>query len=91
MSETIRRKSTAGKDPISEINGSFSWTLVAAIPWSVFYKHNTGIAEGKLFRANFYKCGDKLKIPHYLTWNPVPTEKPDFHRPEYFGAIRLGG
>lgn len=88
---TIRRKSTAGTDPISEINDSYSWTLVAAIPWSVFYKHRISIAEGKLFRANFYKCGDKLKTPHYLTWNQVPTEKPDYHRPEYFGSIRLGG
>jgi len=35
-------------------------------------------------RCNFYKCGDKLKRPHWGSWSPVLTERPDFHRPEYF-------
>ncbi|MBT5542155.1 MAG: hypothetical protein HOK34_04920, partial [Gammaproteobacteria bacterium] len=25
--------------------------------------------------------------PHYLTWNPVETSNPDFHRPEFFGKL----
>ncbi|MCK7536290.1 MAG: carbohydrate-binding family 9-like protein [Marinilabiliales bacterium] len=44
---------------------------------------------GKSFRANFYKCGDKLSNPHFVTWNPVGTEKPDYHRPEYFGISEI--
>ena len=44
---------------------------------------------GKL-HANVYKCGDKTFHPHYLAWNPVETEKPDFHRPEYFGEMVFG-
>ena len=42
--------------------------------------------EGVL-RANVYKCGDDTPHPHYLAWNPVLTETPDFHRPEYFGKM----
>jgi hypothetical protein len=38
-------------------------------------------------RANFYKCGDGTSVPHYLSWNQVITETPDFHRPEFFGEI----
>lgn len=41
------------------------------------------------FRANFYSCGDKTPAPHYASWNPVETETPDFHRPEYFGLIKI--
>ena len=45
--------------------------------------------KGKTFRANFYKCGDMLSVPHYVTWNPVGTPKPDYHRPEYFGELKF--
>ena len=85
----IRRLASAGKSPISESKGDFSWTLTLAIPFSTLFNHKTDIREGSRFRANFYKCGDKLTMPHYLTWNPVGTEKPDFHRPEFFGSLEF--
>ena len=44
----------------------------------------------KSIKANFYKCGDKTAHPHYLSWSPVETPKPDFHRPEFFGELLLG-
>ena len=40
-------------------------------------------------RANFYKCGDKLQTPHFLSWNPIELEKPNFHCPEFFGALHF--
>jgi hypothetical protein len=43
--------------------------------------------SGVQAQANFYKCGDKLKQPHYLSWKPVLTSNPDFHQPKYFGEI----
>lgn len=43
--------------------------------------------SGYTFKGNFYKCGDETDIPHFGMWNPVGTEKPDFHRPEYFGDL----
>lgn len=43
--------------------------------------------SGYTFKGNFYKCGDDTDIPHFGMWNPVGTEKPDFHRPEYFGEL----
>jgi len=30
-----------------------------------------------------------LSNPHYVTWNPVGTEQPDYHRPEYFGELKF--
>ena len=34
--------------------------------------------DGMSIRANFYKCGDELQKPHFLSWNPIKIEKPDF-------------
>ncbi len=47
------------------------------------------IGVGYEFLGNAYKCGDKCDIPHYGTWNPIGTERPDFHRPEYFGKFKI--
>ena len=40
-------------------------------------------------RANFYKCGDLTPHPHFLSWSPIGTPNPDFHRPEFFGELLL--
>jgi len=85
----IRRQTSAGKTPVIEKKGAFSWTITIAIPTEVFFRHKIRGLKGKTFRANFYKCGDKLSVPHFVTWNPVGTEKPDYHRPEYFGIIKF--
>ena len=83
----IRRLTSAGKEPVAERQGKFSWTITIAIPFEVFLFHEIKSLKGKTFRVNFYKCGDKLKVPHYITWNPVQTEKPDFHQPSFFGQL----
>ena len=38
---------------------------------------------GRTMRMNLYKCGDGLAEPHYLTWQPISTPAPDYHRPEF--------
>ena len=43
--------------------------------------------EGRIIKANFYKCGDETAKPHFGMWNPVDTPAPDFHRPEFFGEL----
>ena len=85
----IRRLSSAGVEPVKEIEGRFSWTLTIAIPFDVFFKHSVKNLKGKTFNANFYKCGDKQNVPHYVTWNKVETEKPDFHQSKYFGILKF--
>ena len=85
----IRRKTSVGEISVSERSGEFSWTITLAIPLNVFFHHEITELEGRVFRANFYKCGDKLSVPHYLTWNPVATDTPDYHRPEFFGLLKF--
>lgn len=87
--ERIRHLASMGDEPFSEIRGDNKWTLTVAIPFDVFFRHNIKNPEGRSFSANFYKCGDKLSTPHYVTWSPVGTEKPDYHRPEYFSIIKF--
>lgn len=85
----IRRLSSAGTEPVKERKGEFTWTLTVAIPFEVFFHHRVGSLTGKSLRSNFYKCGDMLSVPHYVTWNPVGTENPDYHRPEFFGEVKF--
>jgi len=42
--------------------------------------------SGTVWRANFYRCGGKTDT-QYACWNPIGCEKPDFHRPEFFGDL----
>ena len=68
---------------------SFHWQMQAIIPLSVFMYHAVFNLEGKKGKANFYKCGDKLAQPHFLAWNNIETDEPDFHQPAFFGDIEF--
>ena len=60
------------------------WSLTVAIPLDLI-----GQKAGSEFTANFYKCGDKTKVPHYLSWSAIATATPDFHQPNYFAPVEL--
>ncbi len=47
------------------------------------------LSPGIGLRGNFYKCGDETGKIHYLAWNPVLSDTPDFHRPQDFGWLDL--
>lgn len=64
-----------------------SWQLTLIIPIEVFCQHQLVSLQGMRGKANFYKCGDDLPQPHYLAWNNIVAEKPDFHLPEFFGNV----
>lgn len=61
-----------------------NWSLTVAIPLKLI-----GLSAGSEFMANFYKCGDKTKVPHFLSWSAIDTPAPDFHRPEFFAPVEL--
>lgn len=72
--------SNAGEDQIH-------WELTVAIPLEVFAKHNLASLKGKEGRANFYKCGDALPEPHFVAWSNIEVPEPNFHLPQFFGAL----
>lgn len=83
----IRRTGSAGTEPIAGKAGLFEWDLTVAISTGIFSGPPVKDLAGSSFRVNFYKCGDRLMLPHYLTWNPVGTPVPDFHQPAFFGLM----
>lgn len=67
----------------------FHWNLSVEIPISVFLFSNLKSFKGEKATANFYKCGDALSHPHYLSWSPIKANHPDFHLKNFFGAIEF--
>ena len=84
---TVKRYATCGNNPFQELEGIFNWGLAIAIPFELI-----GVDVSKRpieMKGNLYKCASATSMPHYLSWVPIKTDKPDFHRPEYFGKIIL--
>lgn len=84
---TIKRAPSIGKRAFNEMQGLFEWELTVEIPFKLI-----GIDPQNLptkLQANFHKCANKTDSPHFISWNPIKTEEPDFHRPEFFGEIIL--
>lgn len=84
---SIRRSCSLGDEAFGVKEGPLDWEVSLDIPVSAFEKHNIKTLSGLSARGNFYKCGDKLPVRHYVSHFPIGTEKPDFHRPEFFGEI----
>lgn len=84
----VLRFSTLEHKAVEENDKVFCWNVAMLIPFDLM-----GIDPDclpKSIRANLYKCGDKTGHPHFLSWAPIDTPSPDFHRPEFFGEIVLG-
>ncbi|MDE6084984.1 MAG: hypothetical protein K2G40_01090 [Muribaculaceae bacterium] len=84
--DKIKRKSTLDKDSIP-VNGPVEWEVSLIIPVEIFAASGGDSFDGIEARGNFYKCGDLLPTPHFLSWNPIEIPAPNFHRPDYFGKI----
>lgn len=85
--EKIEIESSLGNQPFDEKSGNFSWEMMIRIPVECFAFDKISSFEKLKATANFYKCGDETSEPHFVTWNPIGTENPDYHCPEYFGDI----
>lgn len=87
--EKIKANSTLGSEPFDNKTGDFEWEMMLRIPVEVFDFDTINNLKGMQATGNFYKCGDMTDEPHFVTWNPVKTEKPDYHRPEFFGNLQF--
>jgi hypothetical protein len=85
--EKIEIQSSLGNKPFDTQSGNFEWEMMICIPIESFTFSNIENLSNVKASANFYKCGDEMPIPHYVSWNPVKTENPDFHCLEYFGKV----
>lgn len=87
--DKVLRWASLGCHPFEEKVGECTWEVALAIPYEVFFKHAITALDGETVKANFYKCGDELQTPHFLSWNPIRIEQPDFHRPDFFGVLEF--
>ena len=65
------------------------WSVFIEIPKKAMGFKDTELLSRQIIRANFYKCGDKTSKPHYLSWNPIELEEPNFHTPQFFGQLEF--
>lgn len=70
-------------------NADWHWQLSLIIPVATFCHDSIACLDGLSARCNLYKCGDKLDSPHFLSWRPVGTPRPDFHQPDFFGDCKF--
>jgi len=82
---TIIRRTSLERKPYDIQGGEHSWKVTVFIPFALIGMNGENLPES--VGVNFYKCGDLTAHPHFVTWNPVGTEQPDFHRPEFFGEL----
>lgn len=83
----IRIYASVGTRPFQEVEGSFIWSITVAIPLSLMGLEYAG--QPLTIRANFNKCASATSQPHYLSWAPITSATPDFHRPDCFGTLVL--
>lgn len=75
---------------VKSVEGKKEWKAILEIPYSTFEEQtalSAGTLKGKTLHANFYKCGDGLPAPHFVTWNRIEFPTPNFHLPEFFGEV----
>jgi len=85
MEEILRTAEFEG--PQDYEGGIWNWRVTVLIPFGLVGIDPDALPES--IRGNFYKCGDKTAHPHFLSWNPVGTPAPDFHRSDFFGQLKL--
>lgn len=77
--------SSLGNEPFSIRNSVTDYKIEVVIPKTLFVFDKD--PDLKKVRGNIYKCADRSPTPHYMYLHEIITEKPDFHRPEFFREL----
>ena len=85
--QRIDRWASLGRESIGLIEHETHWELALVVPIAAFWRHNYSTLSGKTFLVNVYNCVGSGDDRQYVTWNPIDTPSPDFHRPEYFRRL----
>lgn len=81
-----------GLSKINWVEGSAGlnkWELTLLVPFDVFIYHDIKTLNGITGKANFFKCGDDLPEPHFISWSNIDGPVPDFHLSQFFGTIKF--
>ena len=74
---------------IERLTKEGAWGIGFQIPFAFIriYAPEFSLSPGLRLRGNFYKCGEETRAPHYLSWNRIESETPEFHQPCDFGWL----
>ena len=84
---SIKTVPSMGFAPFASKEEDVRWTLDVIIPVGALFRHAISDFSGLKARANFYKCGDKLPEPHFLSHAPIEYPDPNFHLEQFFIPI----
>ncbi len=72
-----------------EMEDEVTWLLEFSIPFALLtgYVRSLGKVEGREWRGNLYKCGNRTSHPHWASWSPLSDR--NFHAPWDFGALQF--
>ena len=85
--KSVLRYPSLGTECFPIRTGEHCWSVIEVIPATALFRSGTDKFDGKRMTANFYKCGDELPTPHFISWAPIEWKEPSFHRPEFFGEL----
>lgn len=88
ITSNIKRHTTI-KNFVTNGSAKAQWELTVVIPLTTFVHHQLHSLKGLQIKGNFFKCGDALAIPHYLSWKEIKSDTPNFHLPEFFGCMQF--
>ncbi|MES2265168.1 MAG: carbohydrate-binding family 9-like protein [Bacteroidota bacterium] len=71
----------------SNVVGNIQWELTLCIPKKIFKFHPALSFEQSKAKVNLFKCGDGLPQPHFLCWNKIEAQQPEFHLSRFFKEI----
>lgn len=81
-------KNLQKKSLILSDNGKGSeWELTLTIPLTTFVHSPLLKLKESDCSGNFYKCGDLLPEPHFISWSNIISDTPNFHLADYFGKL----
>lgn len=83
----VDRHSTIAERHFATTEAPAEWTISLVIPAATYYRDQISDFSGLEARGNFYKCGDMLPKPHFISMFPITVETPNFHLPAYFGDL----
>jgi len=68
-----------------------AWYMEITVPNLLLQRflNKPTLAVGDIFYCNFYKVGQTPEIEHYMSYNYIESDQPNFHQPPYFAKATV--
>ena len=68
-----------------------AWCMEITVPNQLLQRFlGKTLVTGDTFYCNFYKVGQTPEIEHYMSYNYIESDQPNFHMPPYFAKATVG-